>query len=166
MVTFTAAMLQTRQTAVFLHLLSKLDSFTPTACLLASYPDCLPLLHVVLCLAVPTSPPANHNIHAVSHDSLLSVRLSAAFSSRPSSKYGDEFHSRRHNESLCLTSTPPCRLHFRRRLSIISFVQLRCRPSLHSASRTPLSSITSHILVIFLEFIYCPTTISTTITSS
>jgi hypothetical protein len=48
MVTFTAALPERRQTAVFLHLLYKLDSFIPTACLLPSFHDYLPLLHVVV----------------------------------------------------------------------------------------------------------------------
>jgi hypothetical protein len=71
MVTFTAAMLQTRKTAVFLHLLSSLvHSLRLLACLLTA---CL-LPSLIACRFSTSLSPrcfnfasAIHNIHAVSH---------------------------------------------------------------------------------------------------
>jgi hypothetical protein len=65
LVTFTAALLQTRQTAVFLHLLYKLDLLTPTACLLPSLIACpFSTSFSARCFNFAS---ANHNVHAVSH---------------------------------------------------------------------------------------------------
>jgi hypothetical protein len=149
MVTFTAALLQTRQTAVFLHLLSSLvHSLRLLACLL--------LASLIACRFSTSLSPrcsnfasAIHNIHAVSH------AVFHLFEFQPLSLLvlhpmcGKEFHGGRHNESLCLTSTPPCRLHFRRRPSII-FIRPTPLPNVITLrNRTPLSSISSHFLVFF-----------------
>jgi hypothetical protein len=62
---------------------------------------------------------------------------------------GENFHGGRHNESLCLISTPPSRLHFRRRPAII-FIRPTPLPNVTTLrNRTPLSSIPSHFSVPF-----------------
>jgi hypothetical protein len=69
MVTFTEAMLQTRQTAVFLHLLYKLGSFTTTACLLACFLPSLIACRFSTSLSARcfNFASAIQNIHAVSN---------------------------------------------------------------------------------------------------
>jgi hypothetical protein len=67
MVTFTAAMLQSRQTAVFLHLLSSLvHSLRLLACLIPSLIACR--FSTAMSPRCSNFPPAIHNIHAIYND--------------------------------------------------------------------------------------------------
>jgi hypothetical protein len=161
MVTFTAAMLQTRQTAVFLHLLCKLGSFTPTACLLASFLDCLPLLHVVVCLAVPTSPrpfitftpfPMLSSICSSFSRFLFSsfIRVRKGISRwTPQRVSVLDLHS---TLSTSFPTTPVNYFH-----SSNSSTERHYTPQSDTAQFDPFA-----FLVFFLEFIYCLTTLSTT----
>jgi hypothetical protein len=124
MVTFSAALLQTRQTAVSLHLFfSLVHSLRLLACLLT----CLLLARLLPSLnacrfSTSLSPrcsnfaSAIHNIHAVSHNNfhLFPCHRSFVFTSRRLPMCGKEVHSRRHIESTCLNSIPSCRPHFQR----------------------------------------------------
>jgi hypothetical protein len=133
--TFTAVMLQTRQTAVFLHLLSSLvHSLRLLACLLALlFLDCLPLLHVVVSLAVPTS--LRPFITFTPFPMLSSICSSFSrflFSSfiqvrKGISRWTPQRVSVLDLHSTLSTSFPTTPVNY------ISFVQLLYRTSLHSA---------------------------------
>jgi hypothetical protein len=151
MVTFSAALLQTRRTVVSLHLLSSLvHSLRLLACLLARL---LPSL-IACRFSTSLSPrcsnfaSAIHNIHDVSHNVFASVPVSALvrihFSS--STDVRKEVHGRRHNESTCLNSIPPCRLHFQRWPSIVLISKTPLPNIITVRSPTPMSSI------IFISF--------------
>jgi hypothetical protein len=107
MVTFTAAMLQTRQTAVVLHLIS---NFLHLLRLLACFLDCFLAASPRPCrLPVPISLRPFTTFMRFPMTSPIWNAGACFFTSRPLSKYGREFHSRRHNRVsvLQLHSTLP-----------------------------------------------------------
>jgi hypothetical protein len=147
MVTFTAAMLQTRQTAVVVHLISNLVHLLR---LLACFLDCLLAASPRRCrLPVPISlRPFTTFMRFIMTSSICRVPALAS-SSRPLSKYGREFHSRRHNRSPCFNSIPPCRLHFQRRPSINFILPTPLPTVITLRSPTPLTSVNFFLLFFF-----------------
>jgi hypothetical protein len=143
MVTFTAALSQSRQTAVFLHLLSNLVHLLRllACCLLASSNACR--FSTSLSPRCSNFASAIHNIHAVYHHvfHLFPCRRSFVFTSRHLPMCGKEVHSRCHIESTCLNSIPSCRPHFQRWTSS-SFIPPTPLPTIITLrSPTPMSCI-------------------------
>ena len=131
--TFTAAMFQTRQTVVVVHLISNFFHLLPTSCFLPRLFAC----RFSTSLSPPGSnfPPAIHNIHALYHD-LFNLECRRLLLLRVL------YRSTGVNFTVDATtglraSTP---FHLADFISndgrqLISFFQLRCRPSLHSEVR-------------------------------
>jgi hypothetical protein len=140
-------MLQTRRTAVFLHLLcSFVHSLRLLACLLAAC-----LLPSLIACRFSTSlsrrcsnlASAIHNIHAVPHNNfhLFPCHRSFVFTSRRLPMCGKEVHSRRHIESTCLNSIPSCRPHFQRWTSSSCIPPTQLPTIITLRSPTPMSCI-------------------------
>jgi hypothetical protein len=149
MVTFTAAFLKKRDRLQSLFILSPAsfihsDRLLPWLLIVRSFAS------LIACrFSTSLSPRCSnfaspiHNIHAVSHNiyHLFPCHRSFVFTSRRLPMCGKEVHSRRHNESMCLNSIQPCRLHFQRWPSI-SFIPPTPLPTINTLrTPTPMSSI-------------------------